>query len=309
VDDETPDNSMQIVQEFVDKYPDMIQVIHQKNTRQGGARNRGVQEAKGEYILFVDSDDYVHPDMLKTIDTHLKETPCDILVFRFITVTEDGQQLGISDLTGMAPGIYEPDKDSFMTGLLWSPVDKAYRREFYIDSGVQFPEKLLYEDGVIRLLLPKASRILVCDVALYFYVQSKTSTMRQGLTQKMLDIIPITNMVLQQAIQDGFYEKHHDVMEWSLIRGVLSILFSVIRIDRRNDMAVTLADYIRDTFVDWSNNPIIDDEGKKRLKLAMAHRFSHLYFRLYILCNIKAVLLKFPPVACLNKIRKKLRGK
>ena len=57
VNDETPDNSMAIVQQYVDAFPGKIHVIHQKNTRQGGSRNRGVREAKGEYILFVDSDD------------------------------------------------------------------------------------------------------------------------------------------------------------------------------------------------------------------------------------------------------------
>ena len=82
VNDETPDNSMKIVQEYVDAFPGMIQVIHQKNTRQGGARNNGVTKARGEYLLFVDSDDYVATTMLETVDARLKANPCDVLVLR-----------------------------------------------------------------------------------------------------------------------------------------------------------------------------------------------------------------------------------
>ena len=79
VDDESPDNSMAVVERYAEEYPGKIRMIRQKNTRQGGARNHGVRYAKGDYLLFVDSDDYVHPDMLKTVDERLKQQPCDIL--------------------------------------------------------------------------------------------------------------------------------------------------------------------------------------------------------------------------------------
>lgn len=73
---------------YVDAYPGKLRVIHQKNTRQGGARNRGFTIARGEYILFVDSDDYLYTDMLKIVDERLRENPCDILVFSRVAVSE-----------------------------------------------------------------------------------------------------------------------------------------------------------------------------------------------------------------------------
>ena len=92
VDDETPDNSMDIVRKYAEEFPGKIHMIRQKNTRQGGARNRGVTMARGEYILFVDSDDYVHTDMLRIVDERLRDHPCDILVFQHRPVTEQGER-------------------------------------------------------------------------------------------------------------------------------------------------------------------------------------------------------------------------
>lgn len=305
VDDETPDNSMQIVQEFVERYPDKIQVIHQKNTRQGGARNRGVLEARGEYILFVDSDDYVHTDMLQTVNTRLEETPCDILVFRFAGVSEKDELLWESDFKGLKPGLYHPSEYAQILRLHIGPVCKAFRRSFYVESGVRFPEKLLYEDGITRLLHAKASSVGICDDCLYYYVQSSQSTMRTGISERMLDILTITDIVRDGFQRDGLYDQFRDPLELSLIWGILGILNGINQRDPSHPLQIPLADYIAKTFPDYPANTEMSKKEKKELDLLVAHKFRRYHFWVFQIPHIKSQLLRCPFVAKLNQLRKR----
>ena len=304
VDDESPDNSIKIVEQYADAYPGNIHIIHQKNTRQGGARNNGVKHAKGEYILFLDSDDYVHPDMLKIVDRHLQETPCDILVFRYAEVTEAGKTLHVSDFNGLEPGLYHPREDKNILKLPFGPVNKAYRREFYVDSNVLFPEKVLYEDAIVRLLYAKADSISICDECLYYYVQSANSTMRQRITDRMLDIITVTDQVLAAFQADGLYDAFREELDSSLIRGVLSIVNIIVQNDPKNPLLTRLADYTVKTFPDYAVNPTLEPWVKESVDLIASQRIAAYKLRILLIPAMKRSLLKCPVIEKLYQFKK-----
>ena len=88
VDDGSPDASGNIADSYQSKYPGIVKVIHQKNTGQGGARNHGIELAQGEYILFVDGDDFVVPNMLEIVDTYTGKYNNDLLFFQWETIEE-----------------------------------------------------------------------------------------------------------------------------------------------------------------------------------------------------------------------------
>ena len=306
VDDESPDNSIAIVQEYVDTYPGKIQVIHQKNTRQGGARNRGVQSAQGEYILFIDSDDYVSLDMLKTVDARLRENPCDILVFRHVAVTESGKLLEEGGFADLKPGIYCPKTDKEILLLPNGPVNKAYRRTFYVDSKVQFPEKVLYEDGVTRLLYAKANSIVLCEDCLYYYVQSSNSSIRQKASEKMLDILTVTDLVCRQFREEGLYEENRDHLEVAFIYGITYIIDIINENDPDNPLQEALADYIGANFPGYRTNPCVSEELRKQIDCLLAHDFRKYHFRVFMLNRFKMWLLRFPAVAKLYEGLKRM---
>ena len=97
VDDGSPDASGNIADSYQSKYPGIVKVIHQKNTGQGGARNHGIDLAQGEYILFVDGDDFVVPNMLEIIDTYTGKYNNDLLFFQWETIEEKKFYLIIGD--------------------------------------------------------------------------------------------------------------------------------------------------------------------------------------------------------------------
>ena len=307
VDDETPDDSMAVIQPFADAHPDRIRIIHQKNTRQGGARNHGASLARGEYILFLDSDDYFRLDMLEVIDRCLRENPTDILVFRFADVTESGKVLREQDLFGMEPGVYSPREKKELLLLTNSPADKVYRREFYQGCGFKFPEKLLYEDAAVRILLAKAESIQLCGEILYYYVQHEGSTMHIRLTDKMLDILTVTDLIREELQKSGLYTGSEDVLELALIRGIQCIINIINRKDPNSPLQIPMADYIARNFPGYRENPYISSGMRRELDTLTAHEFRKYHYRILMVSELKARLLRWGIVAKLNELRKTLR--
>lgn len=302
VNDETPDNSMAIVQEYVDAFPGQIQVIHQKNTRQGGARNNGVSKARGEYILFVDGDDYVALNMLESVDEKLQENPCDILVFRHVPVSPEGKLLGEPEYCALEPGFYVPERDKNAVLIPTGPVNKAFRREFYVNTHVQFPEKLLYEDAVTRVFYAMASSIMVCEDVLYFYVQSTNSSIRRNISEKMLDILTVTDITLQEFRQRGLYDAFRDPLDCALIYGILYIFDSINRVDPDNPLQIPMADYLASHFPDYGVNPFVGKTLRNAMDCLIQHRFRKYHFQYLLVSRLKENLLCLPFVAALRNL-------
>lgn len=306
VDDESPDGSMAIVQKYVDLYPAKIHVIHQKNTRQGGARNRGVTIARGEYILFVDSDDYVHRDMLRIVDEKIRENPCDILVFRHVPVTEAGQLLPEEAGDPVATGMYYPKRDVRMVLLPTGPTNKAFRREFYVNANIRFLEKVLYEDGMTRVAYAEADSIQICNDVLYYYVQSGSSTMRQNVSDKMLDILLVTDEILKEFRQRNLYDIFREPLDCALIYGIQYILDRINRDFPDHPIQIKLADYIGQHFPDYRKNLYVSPELARALDCLLAHRFRWYQLRFIRFNGMKEKLLQLPG---LRKLKQQLKMK
>lgn len=305
VDDESPDHSMDIVQKYVDAFPGRIHVIHQKNTRQGGARNRGVQAAKGEYILFVDSDDYVHTDMLKVVDAHLRETPSDILVFQHAPVTPDGAMIP-SEVYGSLPsGTYCPAQTSEVVLIPTGPVNKAFRRTFYTGTNVRFPEKVLYEDGVMRLIYALASSITVCSDVLYYYVQSPNSSIRREISDKMLDILTVTDMIVLGFQENNIYKTFAQPLDCALIYGVMYILDLINSVQPNHPIQKQMVAYLGEHFPDYRENPWVDPALRKSLDCLLTYNFTKYHYRFLVFNRFKEKLMQISLLKRINNWRKR----
>lgn len=305
VDDETPDNSMDIVRRFEEAYPEKFIVIHQKNKGLGGARNTGVGVARGEYLLFVDSDDYLHPELLQTANQRLTEGNADLMIFNYDEVTVNGKVLN-RVCACERDGILEtPQERRELLLSLPAAWNKVYRREFYLSSGVTFPDKTWYEDLVTRILVAKAERIALCTEHFYYYVQRSGSIMNSNISPRKLEIIPMMDRVCDAFREESLWELFGAHLEASMLSSALHILDSINAIDIDSDLQAQLIDASLERFPDWKNNSILADISKAKLEVAATHDFRG-YRNILRKQQVKGALLRVPLISWLNRLRKRV---
>ncbi|MFI9027317.1 CDP-glycerol glycerophosphotransferase family protein [Streptomyces sp. NPDC053560] len=177
VDDRSPDGSGAILDEYAARDPRVVPLHLPENKGIGNARNEGVAQARGDYLLFLDSDDTLLPDALESIAARIKETEePDILVYDYARTFWWGEAKRNRDAEVLAaPGpevgtiADRPDLLRLFT-VVWN---KAYRRDFYLAGGFSFPDGF-YEDAVVVYeSLFSAERIALLDQVCVHYRQRR----------------------------------------------------------------------------------------------------------------------------------------
>ena len=305
VNDETPDNSMEIVEKIAELYPDKINIVNQKNKGLGGARNTGVANAKGDYVLFVDSDDYIESNTLEVIYNQIKETPCDILEFNYYEVSPKGKIL--KRLTMSDKNDFVTKKEDIAKLLLGSPIacNKVFCREFFIESGVLFPEKTLYEDAVTRILIAKSNSFARCKEYLYNYVQHEGSIMNSNVSPRMLDITKVVELVCDVFVKENLLEDFGDELEATLISSLLRIAADVLKKDPKHIIRQQIIDYTVNKFPNYKENPYLTSDAKMKLS-CLANGDVSGYKKYDKIMNIKSYLLQSSFFRALNNLRKSI---
>lgn len=167
VDDCSPDGSRAIVEQLQNEYPSLRLICHKENKKLGGARNTGLKAAKGKYIWFVDSDDYIYPNVLRTLLDTADKNMLDILQFDN-TQGEENQTKSIqySAVNKGETYLFEHLNDWVdKIGGAWK---QLFAKDFLYKKQLQFIEDAMYEDTdyLLRAFL-MANRVQ--HVSLYGY--------------------------------------------------------------------------------------------------------------------------------------------
>ena len=174
VNDGSTDQSLSIIKEYMSKYPD-IKLINQENKGLSEARNSGLKEARGNYVLFVDSDDFIDKDLLLNLNESIINNP-DLVRFQLRVVSDktiDINEEAFDSLNG---------HDAFKKIIKYRFVENAwaylYSRKYLIDNGFLFKPNMYHEDyGLIPLAIIKASKVNSISYIGYNYVQRSNSIM------------------------------------------------------------------------------------------------------------------------------------
>lgn len=175
VDDGSPDGCPRICDEYA-SHDDRIKVIHKENGGLSSARNAGLEIFKGDYITFLDSDDFWHQDFLETLMAICVDNNADIAQCGFVRGEES-----IFPSNTISPNIKVYDNHTIFTKcatkiVVWA---KLYKR--YILEGVNMPEGLINEDDwTTWKLYYKAKKIAVTNIPLYYYTVNPASIMGQS---------------------------------------------------------------------------------------------------------------------------------
>ena len=188
VDDGSTDHSPQICDDYVKAY-DFISVIHKENGGLSEARNTGISNAKGEYVYFPDSDDWIESSTFSDLAEVIESDKYDIISFNreFVKGEDD---LIVSDpvLTQVFEG-----KDAFVQMLKHSYItgfanDKIYRKSLFIDNNILFPSGKYYEDlGTNYKLFLSANKVYATNQKYYHYLIDNPDAITKSWNEQKLE--------------------------------------------------------------------------------------------------------------------------
>ena len=198
VDDGSPDNALAIVKKYADQ-DSRIKIIQQKNQGLGAARNTGIKNSNGEYIACVDSDDYIHEQMLEKMYKALIDNKADISICQADNVLYDKgkkiKSLGVYAIPGKKEVIsgykaVELQINYIIPILFNSVCFKLIKKELFVQNGIWFPEKFRYAEDTptsVGLFL-KANKVALVRENLYYYVRENVSLTSSYSLKKARDI-------------------------------------------------------------------------------------------------------------------------
>lgn len=212
-----------------------ISVYHKKNSGQSDARNLGLDNANGEWITFVDSDDYVTPDYIEFLLNLAIKNQADISIATYTYITPKrrkdrgtGEMVVMNAETTIKRMLLD---DGFDMGV-WA---KMFRKEFFNEH--RFPSGKIFEDSLITYqIVANSSKIAFGSKSIYFYVNREDSTVNRQFTEKKLDLLEMTDQaadfILQRYPSLNLYTQRRIL--WSRFSTLNQILTSKNRENYKN---------------------------------------------------------------------------
>lgn len=224
VDDCSPDHCGRLCDEYAALDP-RVRVIHKPvNEGLGFARNAGLEAALGDFILFLDSDDWLHPDLLNRCSALTGE---DILVFGTTFVYEKNarQETRIPQAFTAQSEKEKADIFGMLTRVrifqfAWN---KLYRREFLLETGVLFEKTPLIEDFLFNIaLFPRAQRIRCIPEALHFYRKPAHETLASKYSPEFFDLCKRKFILEKAYLSQTGAEEYADLVCQSFVKHLVS---------------------------------------------------------------------------------------
>lgn len=254
--------------EYAQRYPDLVRVIHQANGGLGAARNTGIAHARGDYLLFVDSDDTLEPQTLERLSACAAETGADMIVFHYCYVTETGEQPGEPRLSAVAGKPVTLAEEPAL--LLDSPSAcfRLWKRDFFADGSIRFPGRVWYEDlCTTPKALLKAGRIVQIPDSLYRYLLRPGSIMRNDSLRRNLEILNALETVRAWYEEEKALERFRPWLTYLAVDSVLAAARRVLTVDPKAEYLPEFLDYVKEHYPDYRKCELLPNLGRKKLVL------------------------------------------
>ena len=198
VNDGSTDSSEQIIDKYIAKYPNVFEKINKENGGQATARNMGIKYAKGEYVIFIDSDDYIDPTMIEELYNEAYKNNADIAVCDYYEIKDGEKKIYRNALVNYS-------NDNIINYALSnsSPWNKLVKLDLIKNNNITFLENYIYEDlATMPLLCGYAKKIEHVKKPLHNYIIRTGSTMRQEKYNTKLDSIFVVIDYLERQFNE-----------------------------------------------------------------------------------------------------------
>ncbi len=298
VDDCSTDNSFEIMQNYEKNYPGRFVAVHSPvNHHQGGAKNLGLGRAKGEWLGFIDADDWIVPDYYERLLKKADETGADMVGCDYSLVDhytfEPGQV--VHNNTPEQTGVMNEEKYRKLLLDTGSLVVKIYKRYIVLGEKEQsfdiFPEDIFYEDNAVsNTWMLRVKHFEYIEEPLYFYYQHDASTVHTVSKKNLEDRMVAGRQILAEALENGYLDTYKPEIEFMYtVLFYVNTLFSAMpkeqHIEDCYSFTRKMGQEMKKAFPDFQSNPYYIDrihpEEKKLIGMQMkSHLLFYIYYRL-----------------------------
>ena len=276
VDDGSPDNCGKLCDEYAKKDKRVV-VVHKENGGLSDARNAGIDIAKGKYIAFVDSDDYVDNDYVEILYKAISEDKSDIAISSHKVMYENGTIL--EKATGERNILTQKEtikRILYDEGIDLSAWAKLYKKELF--KTMKFPKGRLFEDAAITCkIISLTEKVSLVSKSTYNYIIRNDSITTKDFTPSKMDLITST-----KEMSEYVKEKYPDLEDATNRRVMYAYLSTLSQLAMSNkrfpEEQKILMKYIKEN----GNKILKDKKVPKRDKLGiLATKFGFAFFRIF----------------------------
>ena len=253
VNDGSKDDSIKIVYDFIKKYPEKIIYLEKENGGLSDARNYGIPHAKGEYIAFLDSDDYVEKDIYEKMYEIAKKENSDMVECDFYWEYPKRTKKDI--------GVIYNNQHEMMENVRVVAWNKLIKREVIEISKAKFPKGYRYEDVEFTYkLIPYLNKISFVKEPMVHYIQ-RIDSISNSQNEKTKDIFDVLDHVMEFYKEKNIYEQYKEELEYTYTRYLLcSSLLRMVKINDKNIRQECLNktwESLNNKFPNWKKNKIL----------------------------------------------------
>lgn len=283
INDGSTDNSQSIIDSYQDKYPKLIKVIRQPNQGISVARNKGLEQAKGQYIAFIDSDDYADKNMLQKAYDHIKKEQADIVVWNYYEVNSSAEILKKQTIPNFKSCSLK-DEPTLLFSINPAPWNKLYKKSLF--DTIRFPnDKTKYEDLMtIPKVLINARKISKLEESFNYYLIRNNGETR-SIDERVFDILKVLNHVNNYMKDKLIFDQFYDEITFFNIQ---HIMYQVLKQRHSKDLFMSKKfidqayDFLNKNFPNWRKNPYyISKESIKNRLIKNNKSISKIYCKVY----------------------------
>ena len=225
IDDGSTDNSLIKAQKMMENSTQPFSIYQKPNGGLSDARNYGLKKAQGEYVIFIDSDDYVSKELISCSVQAAKKSNADIVCFALEEVTEENKIIRYAPANASLPlGSYKLNEEkNLISSSLPNAWNKLIKKSLFIDNDIEFPRGLWYEDlATCPKLFFFAQKITFIEDALYYYRQ-REGAITTTFSLKVMDIYDVLNIISAFFKEHTYENSKKDINTWYINLTVITL--------------------------------------------------------------------------------------
>lgn len=252
VNDGSKDNSQQIINEYKSKYPEKIILIEQENKGVAVTRNESIKKAMGKYIMFIDNDDFIDKDYIKTYISTIEKGDYDAVIGGYRRPDEIGKIVRTLPLK-------ESEWAKFMIMTPWA---KIFKKQYLIDNDIEFLKNNIGEDIYFNLkamLLSKKIKVIEYIGYNWLFNTTSVSNTKQKNIQN-LQVYELLNSCYDMLKEEKLLDKNYEILKTHFTRYIIWLLsfstkgLSYKIISKEYD---NLFKWLEERFPDYKRNKMI----------------------------------------------------